>query len=46
MRQLESIPSSAVTLGDLSKALANIQTENGIGMTSAQINSLAKKIFN
>ena len=35
MRQLESIPSSTITLKDLNKAVASVQKENGIQLTPA-----------
>jgi hypothetical protein len=46
MRQLESIPSSTITLKDLNKAVAAVQKENGIQLTPAQTTSLVKSIFN
>jgi hypothetical protein len=35
MRQLESIPSSTISLSDLNKAIAQVKKENGIELTSA-----------
>ena len=46
MKQLESIPSSTIKLGDLNKAVTLVQRENGIHLTPAQISSLVKSIFN
>ena len=46
MRQLESVQTPKITLKDLTKAVAQVQEENGIQMTPAQTNSMVKSIFN